>query len=73
MKRMSPNLAVSLPKCRCCGNFWRPALGVNANNDYCKRCAKLRHAEAAKEFGLKRLSPSDFKGGFLLPRRLRSS
>jgi len=73
MKRKTPNLGVSLPTCRCCGNYWRPAPGVNAAAAYCKRCAKSRHEAAATALGIKRLSPSDFKGGFLLPRRLRSS
>ena len=73
MKRKSPNIGVSLPKCRCCGNYWHPAPGVNANAAYCKRCAKERHAKAVGVFGLKRLSPSDIKGAYLLPRRLRSS
>lgn len=73
MKRKSLNLGVSLPKCRYCGNYWRPAPGVNANAAYCKWCAKARHEQAAAALGLKRLSPSDFKEGFLLPRRLRSS
>lgn len=73
MKRRAPNLGVSLPKCRCCGNHWRPALGVNANAAYCKRCAKDRHAQAASVLGLERLTPSDIKGAYLLPRRLRSS
>lgn len=73
MKRKPPNLAVSLPKCHCCGNYWRPALGVNANNAYCKRCAKQRHEHTADALGLKRLSRVGITGDFLLPRRLRSS
>lgn len=73
MKRRTPNLAASLPKCRFCGNYWRPAPGVNANTAYCKRCAKARHEQVATALGLKRLGPADFKGGFLLPRRWRSS
>lgn len=73
MKRKAPNLGLSLPKCRCCGSFWRPASGVNANAAYCKRCAKERHAKAAGVLGLKRLSSSEIEGPYLLPRRLRSS
>lgn len=73
MKRKTPNLGVSLPKCRCCGSHWRPAPGVNANAAYCKRCTKERHKQAASVLGLKRLSSTDIKGAYLLPRRLRSS
>jgi hypothetical protein len=73
MKRKTPYLGVSLPQCRYCGNYWRPAPGVNANVAYCKRCAKSRHEQAATALGVQRLSRSDFKGGVLLPRRLRSN
>lgn len=73
MKRKAPNLGVSLPKCRCCGSFWRPAPGVNATAAYCKRCARLRRAEATVTMGLKPITASDLSGKFLLPRRLRSS
>jgi hypothetical protein len=71
MKRSKPNLGVSLPKCRCCGSYWRPAPGVNANAAYCKRCAKQRRAAAASAFGLKRITRADLTGDFLLPRRMR--
>lgn len=73
MKRKTSNLGVSLPKCRFCGSYWRPAPGVNASASYCKRCAKERHAQAATVLGLKRVSSSDIKGPYLLPRRLRPS
>ena len=71
MKRSEPNLEVSLPRCRCCGSYWRPALGVNANAAYCKRCVKQRRATAASAFGLKHITPADLTGNFLLPRRMR--
>lgn len=73
MKRGTPNLGVSLPKCRCCGSYWRPAPGVNANAAYCKRCAKSRREKAAAPLGLKRITRADLTGSFLLPRWLRSS
>ena len=73
MKRKSPNLGVSLPKCRCCGNYWRPPQGVNANAAYCKRCAKERRAVATASLGLKRITSADLSGRFLLPRRFRPS
>lgn len=73
MKRKSPNLGVSLPTCRCCGNYWRPAPGVNATAAYCKRCAKERQAKATASLGLKRITSADLSGRFLLPRRFRPS
>lgn len=73
MTRKSPNLCLSLPKCRCCGSHWRPAPGVNAEASYCKRCTKERREEAAFHFGLQPISHADLKGDFLLPRRLRST
>jgi len=73
MKRKSPNLGVSLPTCRCCGNYWRPPQGVSASATYCKRCAKERRSQAAAELGLKRITRADFRGNFLRPRRLRPS
>lgn len=71
MKRKASNLGVSLPKCRCCGNYWRPAPGVNATAAYCKRCAKQRHVAAASAFGLKCITSADLSDNFLLPRRMR--
>lgn len=73
MSRKSPNLTLSLPTCRHCRRYWRPAQGVVADTAYCKKCSDDRHTLAASHLGLKRLSNADFKGGFLLPRRLRSS
>lgn len=73
MKRKSPNLGVSLPTCRCCGNYWRPPQGVSASAAYCKRCAKERRANATTALGLKRITSADLSGRFLLPRRFRPS
>lgn len=73
MRSESPNLGVSVPKCRCCGNYWRPPQGVIATAAYCKRCAKERRAVVATHLGLKRIIAEDFNGRFLLPRRFRSS
>lgn len=73
MKRKASNLGVSLPKCRCCGNYWRPAPGVNATAAYCNRCAEQRHAAAASSFGLRRIRPADLTGDFVLPRRMRQT
>lgn len=73
MKRKSVNLGVSLPTCRCCGNYWRPPQGVNASAAYCKRCANERRAKATAALGLKQITPADLSGSFLLPRRFRSS
>lgn len=73
MKRKSPNLGVSLPTCRCCGNYWRPPQSVSASAAYCKRCAKQRRAAATASLGLKRITSADLSGSFLLPRKFRSS
>jgi predicted Zn-ribbon and HTH transcriptional regulator len=71
MSRKSPNLALSMPRCRNCGRHWRPPEGVSSSRTYCRRCAKERRAIAASKFGLITLMPSDFSGPYVLPRRLR--
>lgn len=73
MKRKAPNLGVSLPTCRCCGNYWRPAPGLVADAGYCKKCAKERRAVAASRLGLKPITAADLTGRYLLPRRFRPS
>lgn len=72
MSRKSPNLTLSLPKCRSCSRYWRPGEGVVADQAYCNKCAKDRQAAAAASLGLKRITPADLFGRFLLPRRLRA-
>lgn len=73
MKRKAPNLGVSLPKCRCCGNYWRPPQGVSATAAYCKRCVKERRIVATTSLGLKQITTENISGHFLLPRRFRPS
>jgi len=73
MRSKSPNLKVSLPKCRNCGRHWRPAQGVVATNAYCKSCSTERKAAATTRLGLRRITPEDFTGVYLLPRKLRPS
>ena len=72
MKRKSPNLQIASAKCRCCGRYWRPPVGVNASMAFCKRCADERRAEAKKRLDLRQPRAGDFSGPYLLPRRLRS-
>lgn len=71
MSRTSPNLTLSLPRCRNCNRYWRPAASVVADAAYCKRCAKDRRATAAADLGLKRITVADLTGSYLLPRRFR--
>jgi hypothetical protein len=73
MSRKSPNLTLSLPQCRNCNRYWRPAQGVVADGAYCKKCAKERQSIAAASLGLKRITASDLTGHYLLPRRFRPS
>lgn len=73
MSRKSPNLTLSLPKCGHCGRNWRPAEGIVADKAHCKQCSNERKAAAASHLGLKRITPADLSGRFLLPRRLRAS
>lgn len=71
MSRKSPNLALSLPRCRNCQRYWRPQQGVSAQTGYCKKCAQDRRAAAMVRFDLKPLAAADFDGPYLLPRALR--
>jgi hypothetical protein len=71
MPRKSPNLKVSMPRCRKCERYWRPAEGVSAKSSYCKRCAKERRAAAAAALGLRPLTPAEALGPYLPPRHLR--
>lgn len=59
------------PKCRFCSASWMPAMGVVATKAFCARCRKERQKIAKRTLGLKRISPADFDGNFLLPRVLR--
>jgi hypothetical protein len=73
MSRKSPNLTLSLPRCRNCNRHWRPAEGVAASSGYCTRCTKARRAAATSRFQLKRITNANLQGPYLLPRRLRPS
>lgn len=73
MSRKSPNLTLSLPRCRNCNRHWRPAPGVVADAGYCKKCTKERQAVATSRLGLKRITTADLTGRYLLPRRFRPS
>lgn len=71
MSRKSPNLHVTLPRCRNCKRYWRPSQGVVASASYCSKCAKHRQATAASTLGLKQITPADLTGAYLLPRKFR--
>jgi hypothetical protein len=71
MARKSPNLTVSLPRCRSCSRYWRPPEGVDASSGFCKKCSEERRMIAVSHFGLSAPQPEDFTGPYLLPRRLR--
>ena len=71
MIRKSPNLSLSLPKCRNCGRYWRPAQGVVADSAHCRKCASERRAIATSALGLEPITTADVAGTVLLPRRLR--
>lgn len=73
MTRKSPNLSLSLPRCRNCDRRWRPEEGVVADAGYCKKCAKERQAVARSRLGLKSITVTDLTGRYLLPRRFRRS
>jgi hypothetical protein len=73
MSRKSPNLELTLPRCRHCNRMWRPAPGVLATHSYCNRCSADRRAKAGAHFGLKPFTPADVVGAYRLPRRLRGS
>jgi hypothetical protein len=61
------------PTCRFCESQWRPPEGVVAAMSFCANCRKERQRIAKKELGLKRISPRDLDGKFLLPRALRKN
>ena len=71
MARKSPNLTVSLPRCRSCTRHWRPPEGVSATSAYCKRCATERQAAAMGALALRPLAPVDVIGPYLVPRYMR--
>lgn len=71
MSRRSPNLALTLPRCRSCNRHWHPQQGVSATRHFCKKCSPARRAAAEVKLDLKPLEPSDFDGPYLLPRKLR--
>ena len=71
MARKSPNLNVSLPRCRSCSRYWRPPEGVTATSGYCKRCAKDRQATATAALALRPLTPADIVGPYRVPRYMR--
>lgn len=69
----SPNLSLSLPRCRNCGRYWHPAQGVISDMAYCKKCKNERQAAAALRLDLKRVTSTDLTGSYLLPRKFRPS
>lgn len=71
MSRKSPNLSMSVPKCRNCKRLWSPPIGVTADTTYCKKCAPDRQAAARSQLGLKVITSADLSGKYLFPRRLR--
>jgi hypothetical protein len=73
MKRKSPNLKIASAKCRCCGRFWRPPVGVSATQAFCKKCSVERRSSAREGLDLRELRRTDFTGPYLLPRRFRST
>lgn len=68
MSRKSPNLTLSLPKCRHCDRHWRPKWGVVATAAYCSKCSTERTATASAKLGLKNITGVDLSGSYLLPR-----
>lgn len=73
MTKKTPNLTLSVPKCRFCNRYWYPAEGVIASTTYCSRCANARRTAATLRFDLKPVSELDTQGLYFLPRRFRSS
>ena len=71
MTHGSPNLHVTLPRCRNCKRYWRPAQSVVAAATYCEKCANDRRATAASTLSLRPITPADLVGAYLLPRKLR--
>lgn len=70
--KKSPNLSLSLPRCRHCSRYWRTSQGVVANASYCKKCSKERRSLVTEALGLKPIEPAEVIGRYLLPRRLRT-
>jgi hypothetical protein len=65
---------IAMPRCRNCGRFWRPALGVVAPRSYCLKCSNERHASAKETFDLRCPETKDFEGPYMMVmRRSRSS
>ncbi len=73
MWRKSPNLSLTLPRCRNCNRHWRPAQGVVADAAYCKKCTEERQAVATSKLGLNQITVTDLTEHYLLQRRFRSS
>jgi predicted Zn-ribbon and HTH transcriptional regulator len=71
MTRKPPNLTLSLPKCRQCGCYWRPAQGVVADSSSCRKCVSERREMTSSTLGLKPIADTDVMDNFLMPRRLR--
>ena len=72
MSKTHHNLRLTSPRCSFCGAIWQPAEGVDALATCCPSCATERRALVQVHFQLHPLRASDFIGGYLLPRRLRS-
>ena len=73
MSRKSPNLMLSLSRCRYCKRYWHPAEGIVTSAGYCTQCAEARRGAAMLGLELKPITESDLQGPYLLPRRLRRS
>lgn len=70
--RQSKNLLISMPRCRCCGRFWRPQPEVAATSAFCAICAEDRHAAARRALDLRPLNSFDLADHtHLLPRAIR--
>lgn len=73
MKHSSQAAPFQRPNCRHCNRKWSPTEGKNAERDFCNRCASDRKASAIAAFGLRPLTPQDFRGKYLLPKAARQS
>ena len=71
MTKKSPNLALTMPRCRHCGRYWRPPQSVQSYLAYCSKCKTDRRNAASSGHSLKKISESDLSGKYLLPGRLR--
>ena len=73
MKRKSPNLKIASAKCRCCGRYWRPPIGVRGSHAFCMKCAGERREIAREALGHREVTHPDLTGPYLMPRRFRTT